>query len=134
MFKFDPDLDVITPPLDGNILPGLTRSACLTLLAAHPSKATLPNISSSLRLHTHERPFTMSDLARWSADGMLLEAFATGTSVIIAPVGKIGYQGADLVLPEHKDVYGPVSRALRGRIVDIQQGMVDWDGWSVPCE
>lgn len=134
MFNFASDLDVVTPPLDGNIIPGLTRSACLTLLAAHSSKAALPNISDSLHLHTHERPFTMSDLARWSAEGKLLEAFATGTAAIVAPVGKIGYQGNDLVLPEHKDVYGPVSRALRERIVDIQQGAVEWGGWSVPCE
>lgn len=127
-------LDVITPPLDGTILPGLTRSTCLTLLAAHPSKSVLPNLSSSLRLHAHERPFTMSDLARWSAEGKLLEAFGAGTAVIIAPINKIGYEGKDLVLPEHEGAYGPVSRALWERIVDIQHGVVEWNGWSVPCE
>lgn len=132
-YDFVLDLDIITPPLDGTILPGLTRSACLTLLAAHPSKATLPNISSSLRLYTHERPFTMTDLAKWSAEGKLLEAFGAGTAVIIAAVGKIGYDGKDIILPAYLNAYGPVSRALWERIVDIQQGRMEWDGWSVPC-
>jgi branched-chain amino acid aminotransferase len=76
----------------------------------------------------------MSDLANWSAQGKLLEAFGAGTAVIIAPVGKIGYDGGDLVLPQYKGAYGPVSKALWERIVDIQQGKVQWEGWSVPCE
>ena len=126
-------LDLVTPPLDGTILPGLTRASCLALAAAHPSKTTLSNLPN-IRLHTHERPFTMADLATWSAQGKLLEAFGAGTAVIVAPVGRIGYQGKDLVLPQHKGAYGPVSRALWERIVDIQQGKVEWEGWSVLCE
>jgi branched-chain amino acid aminotransferase len=127
------DLDLVTPPLDGTILPGLTRDSCLSLAAAHPSKTTLPGLPN-VRLHTHERPFTMRDLAAWCADGKLLEAFGAGTAVIIAPVGRIGYEGKDLVLPQHKGAYGPVSRALWERIVDIQQGRVEWEGWSALCE
>jgi branched-chain amino acid aminotransferase len=127
------DLDLVTPPLDGTILPGLTRDSCLSLAAAHLSKTTLPGLPN-VRLHTHERPFTMRDLAAWCADGKLLEAFGAGTAVIIAPVGRIGYEGKDLVLPQHKGAYGPVSRALWERIVDIQQGKVEWEGWSVLCE
>lgn len=76
----------------------------------------------------------MSDLAGWSAEGKLLEAFGVGTAVVVAPVGKIGYKGKDIVLPGHKGIYGPVSRALWERIVDIQEGRMEWDGWSVPCE
>jgi branched-chain amino acid aminotransferase len=64
----------------------------------------------------------------------LLEAFGAGTAVIIAPVGRIGYEGKDIVLPQHNGAYGPVSRALWERIVDIQQGKVEWEDWSVICE
>jgi len=129
----DGDLDIVTPPLDGTILPGLTRASCMALAAAHPSKTSLPNLPN-IRLHMHERPFTMRDLMQWSAQGKLLEAFGAGTAVIIAPVGRIGFDGKDLVLPQYEGAYGPVSKALWERIVDIQQGKVEWEGWSVPCE
>ena len=105
----------------------------MALAAAHPSKTSLPNLPN-IRLHMHERPFTMRDLMHWSAQGKLLEAFGAGTAVIIAPVGRIGFDGKDLVLPQYEGAYGPVSKALWERIVDIQQGKVEWEGWSVPCE
>ena len=127
------DLDLVTPPLDGTILPGLTRASCLTLAAAHPSKTSLPKLPN-VRIHTHERPFTMRDLDEWCAQGKLLEAFGAGTAAIIAPIGRIGFGGKDLVLPQHKGAYGPVSRALWERLVDIQQGRIEWENWSVLCE
>src|SRR5262245_12189259 len=81
------DVDILTPALDGTILPGLTRSSCLSLAAAHPSRTSLPNLSNSLRLHPHEIPITMADLVLWSSQGKLLEVFAVGTAVVVAPVG-----------------------------------------------
>jgi len=129
----DDDLDLVTPPLDGTILPGITRASCLALATAHPSNTSLPNLPD-IRLHVHERPFTMRDLAQWSTEGKLLEAFGVGTAVIVAPIGRIGFQGKDLVLPQYKGMYGPISQALWERLVDIQQGRVEWEGWSVPCE
>jgi len=128
----DGDLDLVTPPLDGTILPGITRASCLALATAHSSKTSLPNLPN-VRLHVHERPFTISDLANWSAKGKLLEAFGAGTAVIIAAIGRIGFEGKDVVLPQYKGIYGPVSKALWERIVDIQEGRVEWEGWSVPC-
>lgn len=129
----DGDMDLVTPPLDGTILPGITRASCLALAAAHPLKTLFPNIPN-IRLHTHERPFTIREIAKWNAEGILLEAFGAGTAVIIAPVGIIGFEGRNIMLPQHKGAYGPVSRALWERIVDIQEGKVEWEGWSVTCE
>lgn len=126
----DGDLDVITPTLDGTILPGVTRASCLALLEAHTSQKTeLPNIPPTQRLHPHERIMTMHDLNSWSAEGKLVEAFVVGTGVIITPVGRIGFEGKDLVLP--LTGLGPVSQALRERIGDIQTGKTQWNGWSV---
>jgi branched-chain amino acid aminotransferase len=127
------DLDLITPPLDGTILPGLTRSSCLSLAKAHASRTILPYIPASQRLHGQERIITMQDLALWSAEGKLLEAFCVGTAVVVAPVSRIGWQGHDLVLPNYDGGVGPVARALRERILDIQEGRVEFDGWSVTC-
>lgn len=71
----------------------------------------------------------MHDLNSWSAEGKLVEAFVVGTGVIITPVGRIGFEGKDLVLP--LTGLGPVSQALRERIGDIQTGKTQWNGWSV---
>jgi len=123
----------MTPALDGTILPGVTRASCLALLEAHTHQKThLLNIPPTRRLHAHERTVTMHDLKAWSVEGKLLEAFVVGTAVIVAPVGRIGFEGKDLVLPTVG--LGPVGKALWDRIVDIQTGKVQWDNWSVVVE
>ncbi|THG92780.1 hypothetical protein EW026_g8242 [Hermanssonia centrifuga] len=74
----DGDLDILTSPLDGTILPGVTRDSMLTLIAAHGSKSSLRNIPTSLKLYPHERTFTIGELVQWSEEGRLLEAFTVG--------------------------------------------------------
>ncbi|KAH7909746.1 D-aminoacid aminotransferase-like PLP-dependent enzyme [Hygrophoropsis aurantiaca] len=125
----DDGLDVITPPLNGTILPGITRDSCLAL-ASSPSFQE----SNSFRLHTHELEFTMADLAEWSAQGRLLEALSVGTAAIIASVDRIGFEGKDITLPSYKAGMGPVGWALREKIVAIQEGREEWEGWSVVCD
>jgi branched-chain amino acid aminotransferase len=71
----------------------------------------------------------MHDLIAWSAEGRLQESFVVGTAVILAAVARIGFEGKDLLLPTAG--LGPVSRALRKRIEDIQTGKVQWNDWSV---
>ncbi|KAH8111473.1 branched-chain amino acid aminotransferase II [Phellopilus nigrolimitatus] len=128
--RTDGDLDVLTPPLDGTILPGVTRNSVLALAAAHSPETPLPGLSPTLRLHTHERVITMPELREYSSKGDLLEAFCVGTAAIVAPVDRIGYEGEDIVLPED----APVADALCERIEAIQEGRFEWDGWSVRCE
>jgi branched-chain amino acid aminotransferase len=129
------DWDVITPPLDGTILPGVTRSSALNLTSAHPSHTILTPLPHTLRLYAREQVITMSDLSRWSANGRLLECFAVGTAVVVAPVGRIGLEGQDdIILPGHKGGLGPLARALWERMVEIQEGRVEWEGWCVLCE
>ncbi|KAL0950524.1 hypothetical protein HGRIS_007332 [Hohenbuehelia grisea] len=130
----DGNWDVITPALDGTILPGVTRASCLALTGAHPERTTLPNLPAALKLHTHERPLTMPELFAWQQEGRLLEAFGVGTAVIVAPIGRIGFEGNDLVLPKHQAGLGPLGSALWERITEIQRGQFEWEGWSVTCE
>ncbi|TFY78302.1 hypothetical protein EWM64_g5710 [Hericium alpestre] len=130
----DGDLDVVTPPLDGTILPGVTRDSVLSLLAAHPAATSLPNLSNKMRLHTHERTITMSELVAWHQSGKLLECFVVGTAVVVTSVSRIGWEDKDIVLPEYKGAMGPVTSALHQRLVDIQEGRIEWQGWSVPCQ
>ncbi|KZT69470.1 branched-chain amino acid aminotransferase II [Daedalea quercina L-15889] len=126
--------NVITPPLDGTILPGVTRDSCISLSAAHPSRTILPHLPETLHLHTHERTLTMSDLRTWHEEGRLLEAFTVGTAVVVTGVGRIGFEGKDIVLPDHASGRGPIARALYERIVAIQEGKAEWEGWSVVCK
>ncbi|KAF5352238.1 hypothetical protein D9757_013804 [Collybiopsis confluens] len=128
----DGDFDLITPPLDGTILPGVTRDSILALGKAHTAgETTLPGLSHSTLLHTQEKTFTIPDLQRWYAEGKLVEAFGAGTAVIIASIGKIGYKGEDMVLPEHEGGLGPIAQAFRKRILDVQEGRESWNGWGV---
>ncbi|KAH9948076.1 branched-chain amino acid aminotransferase II [Amylocystis lapponica] len=127
-------IDVVTAPLDGTILPGVTRNSCLALAAAHPSRTLLPGLPETLRLHPQERAFTVSDLFKWSAEGRLLETFAVGTAAIVAGVGRTGYKGKDVVLPPYEGGRGPVAKALYDRILDIQEDRVEWEGWGVVVE
>ena len=68
------------------------------------------------------------------AAGALLEVFCVGTAAVVTPVARIGWRGADVQLPAYEGGFGPVARALYERIVDVQEGRVEWRGWSVPCD
>jgi branched-chain amino acid aminotransferase len=119
-------VDLITAPLDGTILPGVTRASCLAL-ASDPEFQK----ESSLCLHPKEVVYTMNDLAKWSSEGKLLEALVIGTAVIVGPCNRIGYDGKDIIIPGAG--MGPVGAALRKKILDIQEGRTEWKGWGVVC-
>ncbi|TDL22306.1 branched-chain amino acid aminotransferase II [Rickenella mellea] len=131
----DGDLDLVTPPLDGTILPGVTRNSVLALAASHSPLTPLPNITPSQRINTHEKPITMSDLTMWYSSGLLLEVFCVGTAVTVASVGRIGYEGKDMILAdESRMALGVVAGAISEKIIAIQEGRFQWEGWSVPCK
>jgi branched-chain amino acid aminotransferase len=102
---------VVTPPLDGTILPGVTRASVLALLSHHAPGTTtttaLPQLPASTHLHTAERALTMSELFTASAGGTLREVFCVGTAAVVIPAARIGWQrgGADAPV---QDVVLPV--------------------------
>lgn len=128
------DIDIITPPLDGTILPGVTRESSLELFNAHGKETSLPNLSNKIKLHAREQSITMTELAQWSKEGRLLEAICVGTGAVVTSVARIGWKGEDINFPEYDGNHvGPVASALRERLVGIQSGRVEWKGWSVLC-
>lgn len=130
--RADGEVDLITPALDGTILPGITRASTITLAEAHTSgKVTLPGVPASLKLHVHERTLTMAEVAAISDEGRLLESFCVGTAVLVAPIGRIGWKGRDLVVPEHVGGLGPIGQGMWTLLADIQTGKVQYDDWSV---
>ena len=128
------DIDVITPPLDGTVLPGVTRESCITLLRSHSPDSPLDSLNPDIVVHVHELSFTVGDMHKWSSEGRLLEAFGVGTAVVISGVGAIGLEGyPDIEMAEYHGGLGPVGRALYNRITDIQEGKVGYRDWSYVC-
>lgn len=131
------DVGLLTPPLDGTILPGVTRDSVLalaTLLHTNPSLApysSTPNFPK--KIHAQEVRITMPQLLELHKSGSLLEAFGVGTAAVLAPVERIGYEGEDLILPAYEDGLGPIGRAMYDSIVAIQEGRAECEDWSVVC-
>ncbi|KAG7440060.1 branched-chain amino acid aminotransferase II [Guyanagaster necrorhizus] len=112
-------VDVVTPELDGTILPGVTRMSVMELLQKRGTQVA-------------ERKVTMTELKALSAQRRLSEVFLMGTAIIVASVGRIGLEGGegDLVLPGPT----PVADAMKKSLLEIQEGRVEFEDWSVICD
>ncbi|KAF8971586.1 branched-chain amino acid aminotransferase II [Flammula alnicola] len=127
--KDDGGYELVTPPLDGMILPGITRDSVLTLAREHASgKYTIPGLPKNITVS--ERPVTMKEVKEASLSGKLVELFGAGTAAVISPVDKIGYLGEDVHIPTGEDGMGPISRGIWTELVGRQTGAIPSD-WSV---
>lgn len=131
----DGDIDVITPPLDGTILPGVTRDSVLHLVAAHGAKGDVLKLPNSPKLHAQERTITMAELAQWATEGRLVESFSVGTAVVVAGIGRIGSEGReDILMPKVEGPRGLIANAIYDKITAIQEGRELFEDWSVVCQ
>lgn len=121
--KEDGTFELVTPPLDGMILPGVTRDSVLSLARQH-----VPGLPE--KLVVSERPVTMAEVKEASEKGRLVEMFGAGTAAVISPVDRIGYLGEDVHVPTGPDGMGPVSRPIWKELVGRQTGEIKSD-WSV---
>ncbi|HYA14813.1 MAG TPA: branched-chain amino acid aminotransferase [Syntrophales bacterium] len=109
--------ELITPPLTGSILPGVTRDSVI-------------QIAKTWNVPVAERPISMDEILDASAKGRLKEAFASGTAAIVSPIGNIFYRGKPIVINEGKT--GHLTERLYNEIIQIQYGDKDDPfGWSV---
>jgi branched-chain amino acid aminotransferase len=109
------DDEVITPPLNGAILAGVTRDSVLTLLR-------------DWGLRVSERPIAIEDVLA-AAQSNRLEMWGTGTAAVISPVGELGYKGERYVINGGET--GALTRKLYETIVGIQYGTApDPHGWA----
>ena len=99
------DDEVITAPLTGSILPGITRDSVIHMV-------------KDWGLKMSERSLDIHDVIAAAKDGRLKEAFGTGTAAVISPVGQITYKGKDYVVAGGK--MGDLSQKLYSEIVAIQ--------------
>ena len=109
--------EIVTPPLAGTILPGVTRDSALTLM-------------HRWGLRVSERQISIDDVVRAHKRGTLKEVWGTGTAAVISPVGELAYRGERMVINGGK--IGSLTQRLYDAIVGIQYGQApDPDGWTV---
>ena len=109
--------EVVTPPLVGSILPGITRRSCLEML-------------KSWGIPCSERRLTIDELVEAVEKGQLDEAFGSGTAAVISPIGQITYEDKSFVINSGKT--GPVAQKLYDTLTGIQWGTVpDTFGWTL---
>ena len=108
---------IVTPSLNGSILPGITRNSVLQLCR-------------DWGYEVEERKISAEELLEAQSNGTLEECFGTGTAAVISPVGKLRYK--DDVMTINGGDIGPVSQKLYDTITGIQTGILpDEKGWRV---
>jgi branched-chain amino acid aminotransferase len=118
----DGEKELITPTLDGTILPGVTRDSVLNLARSYKEfKVT-------------EKVFYMDEIVEALNEKRVLECFGCGTAAIVTPVKKIHYNGVDYNVPINEAINaGELTRKVWQNIVDIQYGRKP-SPWSVIVE
>ena len=112
------DDEIVTPELNGSILPGITRNSVIKL-----AKHWNDNVA--------ERKISIDELMQAHASGKLQEVFGAGTAAVISPVGEIKY--GDQVMTIAGGEVGPVAQKYYDAITGIQYGKTeDPLGWVVP--
>jgi len=98
---------VLTPPLDGSILAGITRDSVLRLL-------------DEFGLRVEQTAVSLDDLQYWQRSGELREIFGVGTAARVAPVSEIVWDGAR-VLAGGGDLVARLAR----RLAELQDGAAE---------
>jgi branched-chain amino acid aminotransferase len=110
--------EIITPMLNGSILPGVTRDSVIKL-ADHWNTAVT------------ERLISIDEVIAAHAAGELNEIFGSGTAAVISPVGEIKYE--DKVFTVGDGRVGPWAQKFYAALTDIQYGRAqDPLGWIEP--
>jgi len=108
---------VVTPMLNGSILPGVTRDTCITLC-------------KNWGFEVEERRISAQELFDAALDGSLEEVWGTGTAAVISPVGHLR-EGNNVVQIADGGI-GELSQRLYDTVTGIQLGKLDGpSGWVV---
>ena len=112
--------EVVTSPLSGTILPGITRDSIIALCRHFNIKVS-------------ERKLSIDELLEAYRAGQLKEMFASGTAAIVAPIGELLYQ--DQLMTINNGKIGPIAQKMYDTIYGIQTGRVDdFMNWTVAVE
>lgn len=109
--------ELVTPPLGGTILPGITRDTVLQL-------------AKDWGIPTCERRITMDEVIVAVENGSLTEAFGSGTAAVISPIGEFGYKGDTIMINNGET--GPLAQRFFDGIQELQRGAApDPHNWIV---
>ena len=109
------DDEIVTPKLNGTILPGITRKSVLEL-ARHWD------------LKTSERRISIDEVLEGLESGRVSEVFGAGTAAVISPVGLLHYRGQSSQVGDGQT--GPVAKRFFEHLTAIQYGREnDPFGW-----
>lgn len=111
------DGEVITPMLQGSILPGITRKSAI-------------EVCKSKGIKVSEKRISIQEIADAYDAGKLDEVFGTGTAAVISPVGNLKWN--DKVMEINDNKIGKISQMLYDTMTGIQWGKVeDTFNWTV---
>ncbi len=109
--------EVVTPALQGSILPGVTRMSAIEIL-------------KSWGLNVSERPIEIQEIYDAYQNGQLKEAFGTGTAAVISPISQLKWD--DHVMEINNGKIGEISQRLYDTLTGIQWGNIeDTMHWTV---
>ena len=113
MFKVDGK--ILTPDLNGSVLPGITRRSCIQLL-------------KDWGYEVEERRISAEELFEAAKNGTLEEGWGTGTAAVISPIGELAEGDEKVIINGGK--IGPVTQRLYDELTGIQWGrQADPHGW-----
>ncbi|MCR5451494.1 MAG: branched-chain amino acid aminotransferase [Lachnospiraceae bacterium] len=108
MFKIDGE--IITAPIEGTVLAGVTRDSMIHLLR-------------DWGYTVREEHLAVSDLMKAGKEGRLEEVFGTGTAAVISPVGTLRYKDDEVVINDMKT--GELTQKLYDTLTGIQWGRLE---------
>ncbi|MFR5601994.1 MAG: branched-chain amino acid aminotransferase [Lachnospiraceae bacterium] len=108
---------VITPALNGSILPGVTRDSVIALC-------------KEWGIPVEERQISVDEVVAAAESGAMEECFGTGTAAVVSPVGELRYEEEKMEIGGGK--IGSVTQRIYDTITGIQLGKIEGPaGWSV---
>ncbi|KPA14203.1 Branched-chain-amino-acid aminotransferase [Candidatus Magnetomorum sp. HK-1] len=112
---------LITPELNGSILPGITRDSVIALAKHWGISIT-------------ERKISIEEVIEAQKQNKKMEIFGTGTAAVVSPVGLIRYQDHEYIINDGK--VGALTQKLYDALTGIQYGHeTDPLNWILPvCE
>ena len=110
------DGEIYTAPIEGTVLPGVTRDSIIHILKDWGYKV-------------NETHLSVDDLMQAGRDGRLEEVYGTGTAAVISPVGALVYKGEEITINNFK--IGELTQKLYDYLTGIQWGKEeDKYGWT----
>lgn len=108
MFKINGK--VVTPMLQGSILPGITRKSCIEVLESN-------------NMSVDERLISIDEVITAIEDGTLTEAWGCGTAAVVSPIGELCYKDKKYTINNGK--IGDITQLLYDTITGVQWGKLE---------